>query len=462
MECSRQDSPFSPPRRISQWFLAVSLLATFSTGHAVAVELIGYLPYYRLNPSYVANVLPAQLELLAEVRYFGLSVGNTGEITSLSGSVASHKSNIEMLRNLIAGLPAGSQPRLTITLGGADQDVTFTSVAASSTLRDTLALNVESLLNETQAGAVDIDWEHPDAGVQRTTHYPALLQRLKQQLGSARRVNATVDPTVTIPSSVFNGPYGIDGVSLMTYDLGWWGNDPGNPLTGEHSVSAYVEDSVEAWTELPGSTNDRPWVFGSWGVGAPAANLGVGLPFYGRDVANSTAYTYAQLSASATTVDGNYYNYLGRTVWIPGPSLAEQRVAYATEKGLGHLIIWEIGQDLPPSHPDSLLRRAYDAREALAPRPGDYDGDGQIGQSDYELWRTTFASTTDLRADGNSDGAVDAADYTIWRDNRDGPELASSPEVSEPASFCIASATLYVLWPQRRQITPKKLLRSQH
>jgi hypothetical protein len=48
---------------------------------------------------------------------------------------------------------------------------------------------------------------------------------------------------------------------------------------------------------------------------------------------------------------------------------------------------------------------------------GDYLPDGTVNQTDYNIWRQYFGSTTVLLADGNLNGAIDAADYAVWRDN---------------------------------------------
>jgi hypothetical protein len=58
--------------------------------------------------------------------------------------------------------------------------------------------------------------------------------------------------------------------------------------------------------------------------------------------------------------------------------------------------------------------------------PGDFDGNNVVDNNDYDLWKSTFGSLTDLRADGNNDGMVDAADMTIWADNRQMGTASSS------------------------------------
>jgi GH18 family chitinase len=397
---------------------AVALFAAFAAPASVqAVDLIGYLPYYRMgSASYVNNTLPDQLEMLDEIRYFGLTASNTGAIVPLggSGSMATHTNNINTIKAKIAALPESQRPRLNITLGGAGEAASYSTIAASSSLRATFSQNIAALLDSTGAVSVDIDWEHP--AISEQNNHSLLMQRIKQELGPTRAAWATMTPERFMPAGAFQGANAIDGVSLMTYDLNWWGNDPGNPNTGEHSLPEYVEDSLDAWTMPVGSPNQRPWVFPSWGKGIDPALLGVGLPFYGKDISTATAYTYAELATSWTTSDQNYYTKNGATVWIPGPDLVEQRVEFAHERGLHNIIVWEIAQDLPPTHELSLLRRAYETNQSFLPVPGDYDGNGSVGASDYNLWKSTYGSTEgDMRADGNQDGIVDAVDYTLWR-----------------------------------------------
>lgn len=392
----------------------------------MAVDLIGYVPYYRMNATYDTGTLPAQLAMLDEVRYFGLTAAPDGSIVPLENTMQFHLSKIATIKSLIEALPTADRPRLNITLGGAGEAANFAAIAPNSGLRTTFAQNIEGLLDQTGATSVDIDWEHPSAGPERTTHYPAMLKRIKQEIGASRRVYATVDPTVMISNSVFNSPDAIDGVSLMTYDLGWWGNDPSNPFQGEHSLPEYAADATEAWIEPAGSGNDRPWVFGTWGNNAPEEKLGIGLPFYSHSVTSpDVTHLFSELVSGGITSDGNYYTIGGRSVWLPGPSLAAQRVQYAYQQGLQHLIIWELGQDVHPTfeHPDpnqranktSLLRAAFEAKLALHSPKGDYDGDGDTDANDYAVWANTLGTSGKVRADGNGDQLVDAADYVLWR-----------------------------------------------
>jgi cytochrome c peroxidase len=49
--------------------------------------------------------------------------------------------------------------------------------------------------------------------------------------------------------------------------------------------------------------------------------------------------------------------------------------------------------------------------------PGDYNGDGVVNTSDYQVWRSNLGDASALVADGDGSGVVDAADFVTWRKN---------------------------------------------
>jgi GH18 family chitinase len=430
-------------------YAAVCLLAVGEP--AAALDLVGYVPSYRMNSAnYVTNILPRQIALLDEIRYFGITVHSNG--TGALTTNATHLANIQKLKSLVDALPAANRPRLDITLGGWQMSDGFATIAADAVKRDALARNIAALLNQTGATAVDLDWEHPSGNTQ-LNNYAAMLQRIKQEIGDDRRVYATVEPARFLPASAFAGENAIDGASLMTYDLGWWANDGSDTNRGEHSLQQYAVDAVGAWTDPLGTANKRPYVFASWGKGLPEERLGIGLPFYGRTIGtiqapqSGDAVSYADLTTGGQSapLGENYFTYQGQTYWVPVPGAVADRVEYAVEKGLAHIIIWELFHDLDPNHQNSLLRTAYETRQNLLAMPGDFDGDGDVNAADYDFWRQTFGSQDQLDADGNGDGAIDAADYVMWRRHMSSASgVLSAHAVPEPITFWLSFALLLI------------------
>jgi GH18 family chitinase len=313
------------------------------------------------SSDYASETLPEQLKLLDDVRYFGITVDRSAKLTTTDADLK----NLAIIKALIDRLPATKRPRLGITIGGWGKSTGFSTVAASKALCDKLAKNLDALLDQTGATAVDLDWEHPAAGAECDALYPAMLTRVKQELGPDRRVYATLEPSTFISTSVFTGPQQIDGVSLMTYDLSWWSNADGRTNLGPHSTEDQVEVSVRAWTERPGSPNQRSSAFAAWGQGAPSDKLGVGLPLYGRGFNGANpklSAAYRELIANGETRNGAAYRYRDADYWIPSLAAVRERVRFADRKGLHHVILWELTQDLPPSDERSMLRAADEAR----------------------------------------------------------------------------------------------------
>jgi hypothetical protein len=68
---------------------------------------------------------------------------------------------------------------------------------------------------------------------------------------------------------------------------------------------------------------------------------------------------------------------------------------------------------------------------AAAAVAGDFDASGAANAADYDVWKATFGSTSDLRADGNRNGQVDLADYAVWRNAVNAIVATSSSRTNE-------------------------------
>ncbi len=98
------------------------------------------------------------------------------------------------------------------------------------------------------------------------------------------------------------------------------------------------------------------------------------------------------------------------------------------------------------------FRAVQDYLKALPHSPADFNKDGAVDQSDYQIWRSTLGSRTILSADANGNGIVDAADYIVWSEEMAKAALASSSlanasPIPEPvALFLLAQAACICLY----------------
>jgi hypothetical protein len=79
--------------------------------------------------------------------------------------------------------------------------------------------------------------------------------------------------------------------------------------------------------------------------------------------------------------------------------------------------------------------------------PGDYTGDGNIDQADYDAWVTAFGTSEESPADGNEDGVVGAADYVLWRNRYEENEPGQSAHlhlIPEPSAVLLTVASAIV------------------
>ncbi|KAI8615502.1 glycosyl hydrolases family 18-domain-containing protein [Chytriomyces sp. MP71] len=187
--------------------------------------------------------------------------------------------------------------RSIISIGGWSGSRHFSTIAASTSLRESFAKNVHTYLDTNGFDGVDIDWEYPGGGgvtcndmnLNDAANFALLLAALRKELGSKRSISISVSPLVS--------RYSANGVSyvpkylkyanylqVMTYDFyGSWDSfsDFNSPLT-EPSANASQSQPPENYASYKKSLSHTIAINDFIKAGAPASKLTNGLAFYGR------------------------------------------------------------------------------------------------------------------------------------------------------------------------------------
>jgi hypothetical protein len=86
--------------------------------------------------------------------------------------------------------------------------------------------------------------------------------------------------------------------------------------------------------------------------------------------------------------------------------------------------------------------------------PGDFNQDGSVDTADYVVWRHTYTSSSDLRADANGNGNIGAEDYEIWRKYFGTTSAAAAASlIPESATFTMAACVLSMVGVHRWRLT---------
>ena len=190
------------------------------------------------------------------------------------------------------------------------------------------------LANDLDGVDVDLEWNHVTSG------YSDFVIELDAQLNKHNKLLTVAFPQTRYDNVTDAALRVFDFINIMSYDAtGPWA--PSSP--GQHSSYQFSVDGINFWKNT---------------LNIPAEKLTLGVPFYGYNFINATtveAFTYNEMvrqdanNANLDQIGRSYYN---------GMSTIRAKVNLANNKGLGGIMVWEIGQDSYDEF--SLLKTIHD------------------------------------------------------------------------------------------------------
>lgn len=367
------------------------------------MRVVGYLASWgvRSKGTRIAQ-LPAKD--LTHIFYAFAKIGNDGRVTlgdpcvdagvCESAPAVGSGGNFAELERLKLRNP---HLKLVVSIGGWTGSGKFSDAALTDSSRRLFAESAIDVFIRQRPGlfdGIDIDWEFPVAGgmkgnVERPAdkeNFTLLLAELRRQLDAQgaidRRHYELAIAASARPSEIANLEIAritplLDFINVMTYDYhsgssrtGF--NSPLYPAKGDPTPSLNVDVTMRAFLD----------------AGVPAGKLLVGIPFYGRgygsvpsvnsglfqpgtgspsgwrprdgdwNVLSQTRLKdphYVRHWESAARVPWLYDSTSGTWVSYDDPQSVGEKVLYVRERGLGGVVIWELGGD------DGNLMRAISA-----------------------------------------------------------------------------------------------------
>lgn len=385
--------------------------------------------------------LPAQnidFGALTHVVHFSLVPKSDGTLNDWSNGITQANSSA-----LIQSAHAAGK-KVIVSVGGWSSDVPFRS-ATSATNRARFITNLVSFMKTRGYDGIDIDWETLQAS--DATLYLAFIAELRTAL-NAVTPRPLLTAAVTWQASVIgSAQQHFDQINIMSYDMagawsGWvsWHNSP-------------IYDGGVRFPSTGGavpSTNSLVDQFVAAGV--PKSKLGIGIDFYGyiwsggsgtstggvtRPGQSWSVAPAVQDNVPYSTIMQNHFQsqyarwdtgaqaaYLSidqtgstgdKFISYDNEETCRKKIQYARAKGLGGVIIWELGggyrASMPEGQRDLLLQSV---KQALA---GSVTGGSDTTRPSVTITSpaegTVLSGTAVVTVTATDDGTIAGVRFTI-------------------------------------------------
>ena len=297
-------------------FLVLATIFGCALGvHLVAAQqadedfrIAGYLPEYRVDA-----MDPSQIAGLTDLIAFSVSPRSDGSLNT--------KNWPNRKLDKAQALAAKAKARLLLAVGGWGRSKGFPAMAGNAPSRQRFVKELSAFCQTNCFKGVVYDWEFPQTREEEASFDHLLRETRRLFVPKRWTMEVAVNATRSFPR---DWTVRVDAVHVMSYD-----NGPRH-ATYEQTVKDLNNMAL---------------------LGVPAKMQLLGLPFYGRQITNrNNILTYAEIKQrfrpknDQDETGGFYFN---------GPDTLAKKVKLAKERGLGGVMIWEIGQDAKGK--DSLL-----------------------------------------------------------------------------------------------------------
>lgn len=314
--------------------VAASAGTAASAGGDVAV--VAYLPEWRYEGANWETIAEHATHLLL----FSTEISPSGEITAMD--------RIPRRQLLQEARAAATRhgTRLMLCFGGNGRSNGFSGMSREKKARRRFVKSLVKLLDELDLDGVDYNWEYPG-----------------YRFGSGYMPEAEVDADYQGLAALINDTQRLfaKGNRSRVVTMAYYPDSRQEQLLRQYDIDKMV-DLMHMMSYDQGGTHHSTLEFGlkSADQGSkilPPERLTMGVPFYGRDSRKGDWTTYEDLvqrhdplspDKDAVPVPEN-----GAHIGFNGVKTIEAKTRYALEKGLGGVMIWEVGQDcrlVPVTH----------------------------------------------------------------------------------------------------------------
>lgn len=266
------------------------------------------------------------IKYVDRIFFFGMSPDPEGRFEVTDKYIESYKTvRSKMNKN----------QKILLVVGGGGKVANMHVMGNDPEKREAYVKELVAFTKKYKFDGIDMDWE-TDWKAKPKMEVPvdnliALLTSIKNQMPKNSMLTAALGGS-SVEHAVAIEPL-VEDVSLMLY----------SSLTkdGLHAPLSYVKGRVKKFDD----------------AGYPKSKLLVGVPFYARGPEKKTI-VYRDIADNLIPGDTITDMYKGCS--FNSIQIMRDKVKFMKESGYKGIMIWELTQDAPYSHPMSLLRAIYD------------------------------------------------------------------------------------------------------